>query len=181
MRFSRCLHGILRAGVAIGVLGAALASTAWARPKPKPGGFRLFASAQTIFQVNRAQCRIFASGQLCATGSSTVGGGIWPKGTADQYIFAGGLQIGGVIDPTASKAVNGFAGDTAGAFFYNTSGSSNGLSLKQILAATDPADVATWPAEALVPCSDPATTAIPGGIPGTTLTRCTTAGVGTSP
>jgi len=182
MRFSRCLHGILRAGVVIGVLGAALASTAWARPKPKPGnGFRLFASAQTIFQVNRAQCRIFASGQLCATGSSTVGGGIWPKGTADQYIFAGGLQIGGVIDPTASKAVNGFAGDTAGAFFYNTSGSSNGLSLKQILAATDPADVGTWPAEARVPCSDPATTTIPGGIPATTLTRCTTAGVGTSP
>ena len=58
-----------------------------------------------------------------------MGGGEWPKGTADQYIFAGGLQIGGVIDPTQSKSVNGFAGDTAGAFFYNTAagtGNANG-------------------------------------------------------
>jgi hypothetical protein len=181
MRFSRCLHSILRVATAVVLLGVALTPSAWARPKPKPGsGFRLFASAQTIFQVNRVQCRIFADGQLCATGSSTVGGGIWPKGTADQYIFAGGLQIGGVVDPTQSKTENGFAGDTAGAFFYNTSGSSNGLALRQILAATDAADVASWPSEARVPCSDPATTQIPGGIPAEVIARCTSAGVGTS-
>jgi hypothetical protein len=183
MRFSRCLDGIMRAGVVAGLLAGPLASNAWAKPKPRPGGgFHLFASAQIIFQVNRVQCRIFADGQLCATGSSTVGGGIWPKGTADQYIFAGGPQIGGVVDPTGGKSVNGFAGDTAGAFFYNTAaGNGNGLALRQILAATDPADVATWPAEARVPCSDPATTTIPGGIPPTTLARCTSEGVGTAP
>jgi hypothetical protein len=183
MRFSRCLHGIMRAGVVVAVLGAALAPNAWAKPKPRPGsGFHLFAAAQLIFQVNRVQCRIFADGQLCATGSSTVGGGIWPKGTADQYIFAGGPQIGGVVDPTGGKDVNGFAGDTAGAFFYNTAaGNGNGLALKQILAATEPGDVATWPPEAMVPCSDPATTTIPGGIPAGTIARCTAAGVGTAP
>jgi hypothetical protein len=183
MRFSRCLHGIMRAGVVVGLLGGALASNAWAKPKPRPGGgFRLFAAAQVIFQVNRVQCRIFADGQFCATGSSTVGGGIWPKGTADQYIFGGGPQIAGVVDPTADRSVNGFAGDTAGVFFYNSAaGNGNALALKQVLAATDPTDVATWPAEARVPCSDPATTTIPGGIPAATIARCTAAGVGTSP
>ena len=47
---------------------------------------------------NRVQCRVFSTGQICATGSSTVGGGIWPRGTADQYIFGSGINIAGIID-----------------------------------------------------------------------------------
>ena len=76
-----------------------------AAEKPKPGrGFRLFASAENIFTVNRVQCRVFSTGQICATGSSTVGGGIWPRGTANQFVFASGINIAGVIEPLAGKS-----------------------------------------------------------------------------
>jgi hypothetical protein len=182
MRFSRCLRSVMRAAAVAVVVSTAVTTMAHARPRPKPGqGFRLFSSALTIIEANRVQCRVSSDGQLCATGSSTVGGGIWPKGTADQYIFAGGLQIAGVVDPTQSKSTNGFAGDTAGAFFYNTSGTSNGTALRPIFSSVDPADAAAWPVEARVPCSDPATTTIVGGLPPETIARCDSAGVGGDP
>jgi hypothetical protein len=179
MRFSRCLRSVIRAAGVVMAVSTAVTTMAHARPRPKPGqGFRLFSSALIVIEANRVFCRVSSDGQLCATGSSTVGGGIWPKGTADQYIFAGGLQIGGIVDPSQSRSVNGFAGDTAGAFFYNTSGTSNGTALRPIFAAVDPADAAAWPVEARVPCSDPATTTIPGGLPPETIARCDSAGVG---
>jgi len=180
MRFSRCLRSaawvLMAMGVSIATTPGALAA---ARPKPKPGqGFRLFSASTFLFEANRTQCHLNADGQECYTGSSTVGGAVWPKGTADQYVFATGVQIGGIVDPTQSKTVNGFAGDTAGAFLYNTSGSSNGLSLRPIFSSTDAADLAAWPDEARVPCSDPATTTIPGGLPPETIARCTENNVG---
>lgn len=182
MRFSRCLRSVMRAATVAVAVSTAVTTMAHARPRPRPGqGFRLFSSALTIIEANRVQCRVSSDGQLCATGSSTVGGGIWPKGTADQYIFAGGLQVGGVVDPSQAKSVNGFAGDTAGAFLYNTSGTSNGTALRPIFASVDPADAAAWPVEARVPCSDPATTTIPGGLPPETIARCDSAGVGGDP
>ena len=39
--------------------------------------------------------------------------GVWPKGTADQYIFDSGIYVAGIIE-AGDKSVNG-AGDTAGA------------------------------------------------------------------
>jgi hypothetical protein len=152
MRFSRCQRVFVRAVVAAVALGATLASTAVAKPRPsKPGGFRLFSSAQNIFVTNRVQCRVFSSGQICATGSSTVGGGIWPRGTADQYVFGSGINIAGVIE-AGDKSVNGFAGDTAGAFFNNTAGGDNGEEVRPIFASADAADAANWPDAARVPC-----------------------------
>ena len=53
-----------------------------------------------------------------------MGGGIWPRGTANQFVFASGINIAGIIEP-GDRSVNGFAGDTAGAFFNNTGGSDN--------------------------------------------------------
>ena len=82
----------LLAGAALALL-TLCATASEAVAKPKPGrGFRLFASAENIFTVNRVQCRVFSTGQICATGSSTVGGGIWPRGTANQYVFGVGHQ-----------------------------------------------------------------------------------------
>jgi hypothetical protein len=152
MRFSRCQRVVVRAVVAAVALGATVASTAVAKPRPsKPGGFRLFSSAQNIFTANRVQCRVFSSGQICATGSSTVGGGIWPRGTADQYVFGSGINIAGVIAP-GDKSVNGFAGDTAGAFFNNTAGGDNGQEVRPIFSSADVTDAANWPDAARVPC-----------------------------
>ncbi len=157
MRFSRCQRVLVRAVVAAVALGATVASTAVAKPRPsKPGGFRLFSSAQNVFSTNRVQCRVFSSGQICATGSSTVGGGIWPRGTADQYVFGSGINVAGVIAP-GDKSVNGFAGDTAGAFFNNTAGGDNGQEVRPIFASSDATDAASWPDAARVPCQ--ATTA----------------------
>lgn len=177
MRFSPCKGNLFRFVLALIALSASVASLALAEPgRPrKPGGFHLFASAELTLQTNRIACHIGSDGQLCASGSSTVGGGIWPKGTSDQYIFATGLQIAGVVDDALPKSQNGFAGDTAGAFFYNTAlGGGNGLEVRPIFSSTNPADVASWPDEARVPCS-PATNAPPLPVP---PARCVELGLG---
>jgi hypothetical protein len=150
MRFSRCQRVLMGAAL-VAVALCSIASTAEA--KPKRPGFRLFASAVNVFDVNNVQCQLFSNGQICASGSSTVGAGIWPRGTADQYIFAAGINVAGIIEP-GDRSVNGWAGDTVGAFFNNTSVTSNsGLEVRPIFDATDPADAAAWPDEARVPCS----------------------------
>jgi hypothetical protein len=170
MLVSRCQGILMRAAAAALTLSVAASSVAMAKPKPGKG-FRLLSSAVTIFSTNRVQCRMFSDGQICATGSSTVGGGIWPRGTADQYVFGSGINIAGVIE-AGDRNVNGFAGDTAGAFFNNTGGSNNGLEVRPIFSSADAADLAAWPDEARVPCAvgnvDPAS-------------PCTTNSLGTDP
>jgi hypothetical protein len=153
MLFSRCQRSLMR--VALAALALTVATSSVAAAKPRPGkGFRLFSSAITVFTPNRVQCRIFSDGSICATGSSTVGGGIWPRGTADQYIFGSGINIAGVIDNTLPKSLNGFSGDTAGGFFNNTAGSSNGAEVQPIFSSADPNDAANWPEAAKVPLGD---------------------------
>lgn len=179
MRFSPCKGNLFRLVLALVALSASVVSLANAEPgKPRRPGFRLFASAERTLQTNRIACHIGSDGQLCASGSSTVGGGIWPKGTSDQYIFATGLQIAGVVDNALPKAQNGFAGDTAGAMFYNTSlGSGNGLEIRPIFSSGNPADAASWPDEARVPCS-PVTNVAPLPAP---PAQCATLGLGGDP
>ena len=59
----------------------------------------------------------------------------------------------GIIEP-GDRSVNGWAGDTVGAFFNNTNSTTNsGLEVRPIFDATDPADAAVWPDYAKVPCA----------------------------
>lgn len=153
MLFSRCQRSLMRVALAALTLSVAASSVAVAKPKPGKG-FRLFSTAITVFVPNRVQCRVASDGSICATGSSTVGGGIWPRGTADQYIFGSGINIAGVIDNSQPKSVNGFAGDTAGGFFNNTAGSSNGSEVQPIFSSADPNDALAWPDAAKVPLGD---------------------------
>lgn len=154
MLFTRCQHSLVRAAAVALALCVVTSSVLEAKPKPgKPKGFRLFASAINVFTTNRVQCRVFSDGGLCNTGSSTVGGGIWPRGTADQYVFGSGINIAGVIE-AGDRSVNGFAGDTAGGFFNNTAGGGNGTEVRPIFSSSDPSDVAVWPEEAKVPLGD---------------------------
>ena len=84
------------------------------RPRPgNPEGFRLLARASGALTINRVYCGLAAVGQICvdSTGSGAVGGGFWPKGTADQYIFASGFQIAGIVGGDASA--NPWAGTPA--------------------------------------------------------------------
>src|SRR5207245_11731466 len=82
------------------------------------------------------------------SGSPVGGGGFWPKGTPDQYIFNSGLQIAGVIPDTAAGG-NGavqWAGDTVGAFFFDARGDQGaGEGLTLAYSRLDPNDVAAWP------------------------------------
>ena len=84
-------------------------------------GFRLFARSLGAITINRIYCGLATTGEVCvdSTNSSTIGGGFWPKGTADQYVFNSGLQIAGVIGADANPE---WAGDTTGAFFFDPEG-----------------------------------------------------------
>jgi hypothetical protein len=155
MRLSRCqrvLTPVVLAALALCVTASAGVAAKPSKPG-KPGGFRLFSSALNIFQANRVQCYVVSDGTICYTGSSTVPGGAWPRGTANSYVFGSGINIAGVVEP-GDKAVNGFAGDTAGAFFNNTAGGNNGLPVRPIFDSNDPEDAADWPEEARVPLGD---------------------------
>ena len=113
-------------------------------------GFDLFGADLLEFQVNRVSCGVSSDGQVCInpTGSRTMGGGFWPKGTANQYIFNSGLQVAGIIGGDGGP----WAGDTTGAFFFDPKGTTrHGSALSPISDFSNPTDRLTWPAEALVP------------------------------
>src|SRR5881409_2418198 len=102
--FSRAARGalllaLLTAGA--GVQGAA-ARPVTNRPV-RSRALNLFAAAGLLLEVNRQVCGLANSGQVCVAfaGSPVGGGGFWPKGTPDQYIFASGLQLAGIVDPAA--------------------------------------------------------------------------------
>jgi hypothetical protein len=129
---------------------AALPATAAARPKPgyRPG-FRLFGSVNSVFLGNKVSCRVLNEGQICsAAGSTQGGGGFWPAGTANQYIFNTGLQIAGIVD---SASTVGTHGQVDGSFFFNASGGGNGKKVTDVWNSADPNDLANWPKIAYVP------------------------------
>jgi len=130
------------------------ASVAAAKPLPgrptRPRSINLFASSGLLFQINRIQCGVQNDGQTCVAfaGSPVGGGGFWPKGTPDQYIFNSGLQIGVVVDTLAGFS---WAGDTTGAYFFDARGDqTSGEGLTGWFNALNPADVASWPNGAVV-------------------------------
>lgn len=130
-------------------------STAAAKPAPgsKASGFRLFARASSAISGNRVSCGILSDGRVCpdSTGSSVVGGGFWPRGTLNQYVFNSGMQIAGIID---SEAPMSWARQQEGAFFFNAQGTADGSPLTNVYRSTDPADLAAWPDAARVPEGD---------------------------
>ena len=136
----------VRATLVLLVAGATLgASVAAAKPtRPRPRAVNLFAAAGYLVEVNRHQCGIDNIGEVCVAfaGSPVGGGGFWPKGTPDQYIFNSGLQLAGLVDPAAPFQ---WAGDTIGAYFFDARGdqaAGDGLSL--VYSRLVPADVAAW-------------------------------------
>jgi len=136
-------------------LVAALPTPSTARPRPgKPAkGFRLFAKATGALTINRIYCGLSATGEICvdSLNSSTVGGGFWPKGTADQYVFNSGLQLAGIIGPDANPE---WQGDTTQAQLFSPRGDNHGVQVQPIYNAADPVDVANWPEAAKVPSGD---------------------------
>ena len=126
---------------------------------PLPGTkqpYKLFAKALKWININRVFMGIRNDGEVGVdtSGAGTTGGGFWPRGTADQYIFNAGLQVAGVVAGTKSAA-NPWGGDTAGGWFFDGNGGrkqTEGVTL--VYQAYDATDAANWPADAFVPQGD---------------------------
>lgn len=116
-----------------------------AQDKPRRAAQNLFSSAGAVLGVNRVVCGFDNSGQLCVSfaESPVSGGAFWPKGTQDQYIFNSGLQVAGLIPLSAGFA---WAGDTAGAYFFDARGDQYASTARtDMFNSLDSADVANWP------------------------------------
>jgi hypothetical protein len=164
----------VRNGLRLGVLlafGLAWAvSTAEATPRPRARRvLNLFSGFLSRQNVNRFDCGLNAVGEVCVDpgGSSTVGGGFWPKGTPDQYVFNSGLQLAGIVNPNLILRIDTiavgpplvtdttlypWAGDTIGAFFFDPKGTTvHGDRLSLVWNSLDVSDNANWPRDAYVP------------------------------
>jgi hypothetical protein len=150
---SHLLTRALRTGLAAVLVAVVGVHAAVARPLPgvrARRGFNLRAEQFTLFLVNRIACGINNIGEICVDpGNSPIGGGgFWPKGTPDQYIFNTGLQVAGIIPKNAGFA---WAGDTVGAYFMDPRGTqAQGDGVTLVYNSLDPADAAAWPAGAVV-------------------------------
>src|SRR5262245_47792556 len=143
---------LVRMGALVSLAAFALASVAGAEPAPRPGrrALNLFASSGLLLEANRIQCGLDNVGQVCVafSGSPVGGGGFWPKGTPDQYIFNSGLQLAGIVDPAAPFS---WASDTSGAYFFDGRGDQlSGEGITGWYSAIDPADINAWPTDAYV-------------------------------
>ena len=146
-------HGLrLVAPAAVAVALAATSAAAGPRPGA-PRALKLFSGFLGRQNANRWDCGLDANGHVCVdpNGSTTVGGGFWPKGTPDQYVFGSGLQVSGVIGGTKTAQFS-WPGDTSAAFFEDPSGThENGQSLTGIWNSGNATDLANWPRDAYVP------------------------------
>jgi hypothetical protein len=134
-------------------LATLLPATLAARPRPggPSRGFRLLARAVGALTINRVYCGLSAQGSICVdTTGNGIGGGFWPKGTADQYVFASGFQIAGIIGPDANPE---WVGDTTAAPFFDPAGAVFGgtEAVGLLYNSSDRDDLAEWPAAARVP------------------------------
>ena len=145
-------RSLAAAGLLALTLLALVPGTAFAKPEPgyRPRGFRLFARALGGLTINRVALGLRAAEGTVggdSTGSSTIGGGFWPKGTANQFVYNSGLQIAGIISNPGGTWDN----DTTGSFFFNARGGGNGALVENIYNFNNPADAGAWPAAAKVP------------------------------
>ncbi len=113
---------VLLLALAAGVADAPAAARRTAAPVAARGAFALFATTNLVLSATRVQCNINAIGEWCVDGgnSPVVGGGFWPRGTPDQYVFNGGLRVAAIIPYT--QPPEAWAGDTVGAFFFDARG-----------------------------------------------------------
>ncbi len=113
--------------------------------------FSLFAEPVLVLDVNQYQCGLRNQGDTCSDifNSPTGGGGFWPTGSANQYMFNGGLNMAGIIPPDAGFA---WAGDTTGAYFMDARGTQQqGEGITNIYNSLNADDVANWPDVGSIP------------------------------
>ena len=149
-------------GLCVSLLGGAGSGAAQSKPRPTPRRApNLFAAASVFgaLRANRVFCVVNNVGELCAdaANSPVYGGGFWPYGTPDQYIFNSGFQIAGMIPENAGggKPTFPWAGDTVGAYFMDARGTQvHGDPLALVFDSRDTADAAAWPNSGIVRDAD---------------------------
>ena len=147
MRFiAACVFALLGV-IAVGPLRDASAQTSKQKRQAmrENSPFNLASGANTVLQANLVQCGLNNSGDVCTDvfDSPTGGGGYWPSGTTNQYIFNSGLQIAG-INGTGAGA---WSNDTVGAYFFDARGTQkHGVPLTDVFNSLTPGDLANWPA-----------------------------------
>ena len=155
---TKVLQRLAMAVLLVGGVMTFAASPARASRPERPGarvararGFQLFAGAPKLsLEVNRVYCGITDAGEVCTdvTGSPVLGGGSWPRGTPDQYIFNTGVQIGAIVPANAGFA---WAGDTVGAWGIDTRGPAVHMQAQTgIYNSLNSDDIANWPTAAFV-------------------------------
>ena len=152
IRAARAATAVVLLGVTV---GAAVAAAKPVPGRPRQRALNLFAVTNAVLDVNRVYCGINNLGELCVdpTNSPVVGGGFWPKGSPDQYIFNSGLQLAGVVDTTgyAGAATFAWRRDTIGAYFFDARGTQvQGDAVTLVYNSLDPQDAAAWPNGAVV-------------------------------
>lgn len=157
LRGKRTLIGALALAIAAlaAVPGTAAAGPEQGAKRPTTGKYRLFAGNLGAITINRIYYGLNTKGEVGvdSLNSSTIGGGFWPKGTGNQYMFNSGLQVAGII--AGDRATNPWAGDTTGGMFFDASGlRQHGDAVTELFNATNPVDVANWPQAAFVPQGD---------------------------
>ncbi len=115
------------------------------RDRMRDSQFQLFSSPTMVLDVNQFQCGLRNQGDTCSNvfNSPTGGGGFWPTGSPNQYMFNAGLNIAGIIPADAGFD---WAGDTVAAYFFDATGfQAHGTPLTEIFSSLNADDLANWP------------------------------------
>jgi len=106
--------------------------------------FELFAGPRAVLSSNQFQCHIQNAGAICQnTEDPFAGGGLFPTGTPDAYIFSSGIVVAAITPADAGP----WAADTVE--FFNMF-AQHGTHLTQIYDSLDPDDLENWPDDAFV-------------------------------
>lgn len=129
------------------LLAIPLAGAAQDIPKSRP--FSLMARAGSFigYQPNRPLCGVTPT-SIGAAGNDHYNACLWPAGTSNRYLFSSGLQIAGIV----GAGNQAWAGDTSGAFLYDSKGTTeHGEALTPVWQSSNSRDLARWPDQARVP------------------------------
>ena len=148
---ARLLAALLALAVLPSLAGAQSVEDKYRMQRERMSRFNLAAGPTTVLAVNQWQCGLNSEGDTCTDvfDSPTGGGGFWPTGSPNQYMFNSGIQVVGIIPADAGFE---WAGDTVGAFFMDASGNyAHGTAITDIYNSLDAADVENWPTPGSIP------------------------------
>jgi hypothetical protein len=148
---ARLLAALLALAVLPSLAGAQSVEDKYRMHRDRMSRFNLAAGPTTVLAVNQWQCGLNSEGDTCTDvfDSPTGGGGFWPTGSPNQYMFNSGIQVAGIIPEDENFD---WAGDTVGAMFMDASGNyAHGTAITDIYNSLDANDIENWPTLGSIP------------------------------